>query len=237
MDFSEKDEFLRTTDLLDFENPKILQLIQSRDWRNAVLKNKILSIYNFVRDEIKFGYNIDDAIPASKILEDGYGQCNTKGILFMALLRAVGVPCRFHGFTIDKKLQKGAIKGIWYILAPASILHSWVEIYYKKKWLNIEGFILDAAYLTKLQQKFPECKTDFCGYGVATKNFRDPKIYWNEGDTFIQKEGINQDFGIFDSPDVFFIGHRQKLSFLKKLLYQNFVRKLMNKNVDRIRRA
>ena len=49
---------------------------------------------------------------------DGYGQCNTKGTLFIALLCAVGVPCRIRGFTIDKKLQS----------APASILHSWLEV-------------------------------------------------------------------------------------------------------------
>ena len=61
-----------------------------------------------------FGYNIDDNISASKVLADGYGQCNTKGTLFMALLRACNIPCRVHGFTIDKKLQKGAMTGIVY---------------------------------------------------------------------------------------------------------------------------
>ena len=68
--------------------------------------------------EIAFGYNTDDMISASEVLKDGYGQCNTKGTLFMALLRAVGIRCRIHGFTIDKKLQKGAMTGIVYKLAP-----------------------------------------------------------------------------------------------------------------------
>jgi hypothetical protein len=45
----------------------------------------------------------------------------------MALLRAVGVPCRFHGFTIDKALQKGAITGVAYQLAPRNIIHSWAD--------------------------------------------------------------------------------------------------------------
>lgn len=59
---------------------------------------------------------------------DGYGQCNTKGTLFIALLCAVGVPCRIRGFTIDKKLQKGAMTGFVYKSAQASILHSWLEV-------------------------------------------------------------------------------------------------------------
>ena len=109
--------------------------------------NKIFKIYNYVRDDIEFGYNEDDAITASKVLEDGYGQCNTKGILLMALLRVVGIKCRIHGFTIDKALQKGAMKGFYYSLAPNEIVHSWVEVYYNSKWYNLEGFILDIKYL------------------------------------------------------------------------------------------
>ena len=50
----------------------------------------------------------------------------------MALLRSVGIPCRFHGFTIDKHLQKGAITGLPYLLAPKNIIHSWVEIYHQE---------------------------------------------------------------------------------------------------------
>lgn len=79
-----------------------------------------------MRDEIAFGYNTQDDLPASRVLADGIGQCNTKGTLLMALLRAMDVPCRFHGFTIDKALQKGAITGLAYWLAPRNIIHSWV---------------------------------------------------------------------------------------------------------------
>ncbi|MEE9438693.1 MAG: transglutaminase domain-containing protein, partial [Saprospiraceae bacterium] len=91
--------------------------------------------------EIRFGYNKSDNIPASKVLSDGYGQCNTKSTLLMALLRAVGIPNRIHGFTIDKALQKGAITGIWYKLAPKNILHSWVEVLINDKWYFLEGVI------------------------------------------------------------------------------------------------
>jgi len=61
-----------------------------------------------VRDDIRFGYNASDDLPASRVLADRIGQRNTKSTLLMALLRAVDVLCRFHGFTIDKALQKGA---------------------------------------------------------------------------------------------------------------------------------
>ena len=228
-------KYLQETQMLNFSNSSIQRLIKEKQWLNDNDFQKIQKIYNFVRNDIMFGYNTDDTIPASEILNDGYGQCNTKGTLFMALLRGVGIPCRIHGFTIDKKLQKGAMTGLIYKLAPRSIIHSWVEIRYKEHWYNIEGFILDSQYLKKLQDKFSDCKTDFCGYGAATDNFQNPQVEWNANDTYIQKEGINCDFGVFDSPDEFFDRHQQRLSPLKKWVYRNIGRKLMNRNVEKIR--
>lgn len=106
------------TALLDFTHPAIEGLVAARGWGALSEYERIGAVYDFVRDEIAFGYNESDDLPASRVLADGIGQCNTKGTLLMALLRAVGIPCRFHGFTIDKALQKGAITGVAYLLAP-----------------------------------------------------------------------------------------------------------------------
>lgn len=227
--------YLKSTPILDFGNTSIQLLIKNRGWNKMADSDKIEKIYNYVRDEIKFGYNTDDNIPASQVISDGYGQCNTKANLFMALLRAVNIPNRMHGFTIYKALQKGAVTGVWYKLAPKNILHSWVEVFFDGKWYNLEGLILDKPYLEALQNKFADCKTTFCGYGAYTDNFAQPQIEWKKNHTYIQEKGINQDFGLFDTPDEFYSKHQQKLSLLKKFVYQNYVRHLMNKNVEKIR--
>lgn len=143
--------YIQETDMLDYSDIHIQRLIQDKDWLELSDFDRIKAIYNYVRDEILFGYNIDDSIPASKVLSDGYGQCNTKGILFMALLRACNIPCRVHGFTIDKKLQKGAMTGLVYRSAPKNVLHSWVEIFFEDIWYELEAFILDNSYFSKLQ--------------------------------------------------------------------------------------
>lgn len=155
----------------------------------------------------------------------------------MTLLRAVEIPKRIHGFTIDKALQKGAITGIWYTLSPQNILHSWVEVLVNKQWYFMEGVILDKVYLGKLQQENPECKTTFCGFGVYTDNFQNPAIDWSLNNTFIQDKGINQDFGVFDTPDEFYRKHQQKLNAFKRFVFKNFVRHIMNSNVERIRNS
>lgn len=221
--------------MLNYSDERIQRLIKDRKWKNADKFECLKAIYNFVRDEILFGYNVDDSILASQVLSDGYGQCNTKGTLFMALLRACGIPCRVHGFTIDKKLQKGAMTGFVYKSAPKNVFHSWVEVYFEEQWYELEAFILDKAYLTKLQEKNSDCIGAFCGYGVAVKDFKHPVIDFDRNNTYIQSKGINQDFGVYDSPDELLKEHHQQISGVKAFLYRNLGRHLMNRNVRRIR--
>lgn len=229
------EKYLKETKMLDYSSKNIQRLIQERDWNDIEVFERLKSIYNFVRDEILFGYNIDDNISASKVLADGYGQCNTKGTLFMALLRACNIPCRVHGFTIDKELQKGAMTGIVYKNAPQNVFHSWVEVYFEDKWYELEAFILDMEYLRKLQRKNSNCTGAFCGYGVAVKDFKNPIIDFDRNNTYIQSEGINQDFGAYDSPDDLLKEHHQEMSVIKAFLYRNLGRHLMNRNVNKIR--
>lgn len=229
------EKYLKETALLDYNHPSIKNLIQEKKWCKLNNIEKVRQIYNFVRDEIQFGYNLKDSIQASTVLDDGYGQCNTKATLLMALLRAVEIPTRLQGFTINKSLQKGAIKGIWYMLSPQNILHSWVEVYINENWFVLEGVILDKQYLTNLQKMYKSTSNTFCGFGVFTENFDNPPIDWNLSNTYIQDKGINQDFGIFDSPDDFYSQHQQQLSFIQGIIFRNIVRHLMNKNVDNIR--
>ena len=223
--------------MLDYSSPDIEKLVLSRGWRDMPPFDRIRAIYDFVRDEILFGYNTDDSIPASKVLADGYGQCNTKGTLFMAVLRSCSVPCRVHGFTIDKKLQKGAMTGFVYRSAPRNVFHSWVEVLLDGVWYELEAFILDSSYLSALKRHNPDCTGAFCGYGVAVKDFSSPVIDFARNNTYIQSEGINQDFGVYDCPDDLLREHHQELSPLKAFAYRHLGRHLMNRNVKRIRKG
>lgn len=143
------DPHLAKTRLLDFDATSIAKLIEERGWADLPSDDRIGAIYDFVRNEITFGYNRADDIPASEVLADGHGQCNTKGTLLMALLRGVGVRCRLHGFTIHKALQRGVVPELVYPLAPSEILHSWVEVDLGDGWVNHRqnfGFVRDLLY-------------------------------------------------------------------------------------------
>ena len=238
MNCSNFSDYLKETKMLDYSSKSLRLLIENRGWKFLKEEERVKAIYNFVKDEILFGYNVDDSVKASRVLKDGYGQCNTKGTLFMALLRVCGIPCRIHGFMIDKILQKGAMIGIVYKSAPKEIFHSYVEVCVCGNWYNLEGFILDKKYLSALQKIFkPNNDGSFIGYGVATKNFINPPVEFNCCDTYIQKEGIVRDFGVYDDPDSLLREHRQTMNLLKGCVYRLIGRHLMNNNVNKIRKT
>ena len=226
--------YLKKTRLLNYDATSIRQLTNGRRWKALAEHDRIGAAYNFVRDEIAFGYNRFDDIQASEVLEDGYGQCNTKGTLLMALLRSVGIRCRLHGFTIHKALQRGIVPELVYPLAPSEILHSWVEVETVEGWVNLEGFILDTSFLQTLQRKFGD-EEALCGFGVATECLSAPPIGWNGTDTYIQDNGIVRDLGTFDEPDEFFSEYRQDFGFLRNWLFRRFIRHWMNARVRAIR--
>lgn len=229
------DPMTQETPLLDYSSGPIQLLIADRGWSTLEPNERAEAAYEFVRNEIAFGYNRDDTLTASNVLRDGYGQCNTKTTLLMALLRAMDLPCRFHGFTIHKSLQRGIVPEIVYPLAPTSILHSWVEVSLDGRWVTLEGFILDDAVLSALQTAFPD-RDSICAYGAGTDNLHAPAVGWSGRDTYIQKTGINANFGTFDSPDAFYAKHRQ-LRGIKGLLYRFVIRHWMNARVVRLRRG
>ena len=181
------DPLLTATRLLDFEAAPIADLVAGRGWQALGEHDRIGAVYDFVRNEIAFGYNRSDDIPASEVLADGYGQCNTKGTLVMALLRALGVRCRLHGFTIHKALQRGVVPELVYPVAPKEILHSWVEVETENGWVDLEGFILDTPFLESLQREFGETES-LCGYGAGTGCLNAPPVEWTGRDTYIQND-------------------------------------------------
>lgn len=231
------DRYLRATALLDVDRPSLKTLVGERSWMELPERARIGAVYDFVRCEIPFGYNVSDDIPASAVLADGYGQCNTKTTLLMALLRASGIGCRFHGATIDKRLQQGVMTGLLYRLAPTSILHSWAEVFVAGHWVGLEGVILDDTYLDGLRTSIKQDGGPFLGYGVGTDDLANPPIHWAGTDTRIQATGVNKDFGVFDDPDTFYRAHGVNARGFKGWLYRHLMRTAMNTKVASIRAA
>lgn len=230
-------KYLVATRLLDLGHADIQRLLEERRWRTLPGFEQIKAIYDFVRDEIKLGYNARDDLPASAVLADGYGQCNTKASLLMALFRAIGWPCRLQAAWVDKRLQANVIPPLLYALSPSRILHTWVEILHDSRWIGLEGVIVDRPFLTAVQSANPGCKGAYCGLAIATPALADPPIDWLGDETLIQHTAIVEAIGVFDAPDDLYANHRQALGPVRDFLYQHVVRHWMNRRVSAIRRG
>ncbi len=230
------EQYLKETAMLNYNKKEMQQLIHMRKWKELDEFHKIKEIYWFVQNEILFGYNRCDTLNAVQVLADGYGQCNTKATLLMALLRGTGVPCRLHGFEVSKDFQRGITSALISLLAPKTFVHTWVEVYYQEKWIVLEGVIIDQAYLSALKKTYSDVTGEFRKYAVATPNFKELSVEWKGEDTLVQKEAIVCDYGIFYSPDEFFCEHEQHFHWINRFLYIHFGRKIMTRNVERMRK-
>lgn len=228
--------YLKKTRMLDYDCDSIRTLVNERKWNQADDYQKIGAIYDFVRNEILFGYNRSDLLTADEVLKDGYGQCNTKATLLMTLLRAVGVPCRLHGSEVDKQFQEGVTSGVIAALAPQTIVHTWVEVFYDGNWIALEGVITDEAYI-KAVKKNNDTVGPFAHYAVSVPDLRGLDLEWKGRDIFVQNESVVLDYGVYDDPDTFFKKHHQTWSKVKDFAYVHYGRKKMNRTVRKIRAA
>lgn len=226
--------YLAKTPMLNYDAAPLQELVLTRRWKELDVYSRIGAIYDYVRNEILFGYNRSDTLTATEVLADGYGQCNTKATLLMALLRACGIPCRLHGSEVSKGFQRGATSGIISSLAPDVITHTWAEVYYEGHWIALEGVITDEAYVQGVK-RVADLGTDFRHYAISVPDLAALDLTWRGEDLFVQNTSVVTDFGVFDDPDSFFEQHKQTWSKAKDFAYVHYGRKIMNRNVARIR--
>lgn len=229
------ENYLAETKLLDYNHPSIQQLIQQRNWLELPEFDKIQQIYNFVKNEIVFGYNERDDYTASEVLAQGYGQCNTKAVLLMALLRAVGIPTRLHGVLLDKGFQKGALTGMAFKLAPNNLNHTWAEAYYSGNWVALEGAIPDDAFYRSVKDKLEHRSNGYFGYAIAARNNSMESFQFTGTDTFSQSLAFIAEIGIFDSPDLFFAKYDNAPNLAKKILFGKILSKRLNRHLQSMR--
>lgn len=105
------------------------------------------------------------------------------------------------------------------------------------QWLTLEGVIIDAKYLEAVKSKYSHVQGEFIRFAIATKDFQKLSVDWDENNTYIQSAAVVADLGVFASPDEFFENHTQHWSKLKNAMYIHFGRKIMNYNVNKMRKA
>lgn len=238
MESSDLSQYLQPTPLLDYQASPIQALMVEKGWESLSTKTaQIEAVYTYVRDEIAYGYTTRFQISATQVLASKQGNCITKTTLLMALLRSLGIPCRLKAGLVEKVIHRGLLHGMSYTLSPAELYHTWLEVRYNNRWVEIGGHIVDRPYLQKLQAKFPDFMGSFYGYGIAVLHFRNPPIQWEENDTFVQHKAIKNILGTYSDPDGFFKAYPQAEKYTSSIRYKTILRSTLNSAITTLRHS
>lgn len=193
------------TKIFDQHCPEIEALIKERGWRRLGEKNKIDRIFDFVKNEIMFGFSKEPLLSASQVLLRGRGDAINKSILLKTLLDACNVLCRFHSFKVNKEMYQGIVSPLNYKLLPEHLISAWIEIFYNGQWLVADGVLLDSTFMNQIQKKFHEAQKEFVGFGCAMYLENGPQTEWNGvGHSYCQRAAITRDLGLIEEFDWYF---------------------------------
>jgi hypothetical protein len=140
------DEYLKPTELCDSDHAEVKNKAQEITKDAETPKEAAIRIFDFVRDQILFGFNRLNA-KASETLKGGIGFCITKSNLQAALLRATGIPARYHQVLLNRESLKDLVPNFFYRKVPERIpWHTWCECHLSGKWVDCEPLFDKGLY-------------------------------------------------------------------------------------------
>jgi hypothetical protein len=158
--------WLGSTRLLDLDDPKLriqsISLTQLCDTDTQ----KVVAIHQFIK-AMPFGCVAGfDHVPAAAVLRSGHGDCHTKGTLFVALLRCVGLPARLHFVTLSSAFLYG-------IITPPQnrLIHAIGEVYLNGRWIQTDTYVADSELESSAEKLLLEQGRKL-GYGIHLNGAR-----------------------------------------------------------------
>ena len=182
-------EYVNPTELCDCDCEEIKRKADELTGNVDSPKEAAMKIFNYVRDQMLFGVSRVDE-KASKTLKKGRGFCVTKTNLQVALMRATGIPARYHQVVLDKTSVKGIVSDSYYKRLEGNIwFHPWCECYLSGKWIACDLYLDKYTYDAAIKQ------------GVFRKE-QMPSIDWDgENDLKTATSWMLEDVGVHASYD------------------------------------
>jgi len=193
-------------------------------------------IFVFVRDDILFGFPPEgDFVAASDTIRRRYGQCNTKGILFLALCQATGLRARLHFSGASKEIQHGFFTGVFYRLMPSQISHSWIEVEIDGRWHSVDTYINDLALHDAAVRELDR-RGWRTGFSVSRVDGEPSAELSLDDARYSQMGAVVGDHGVWDTPADYLDSpeYLNRPSAIKQILYRLYV-PLANRRVRRLR--
>ncbi len=219
-------EYLKATELCDCDNAELQRKAKELVKGAETPKNAALKIFYFVRDGIPWSLDHCDT-KASVTLKKRWGDCVNKTSLQVALLRATGIPARYHQGRIKREWVKRIVTRFMYNRIPEIIwFHSWCECYLTKRWVACDSIFDEALFKAMLNED------------LVTRE-QIPSIDWDgENSLIVMKPWFIEGAGSFPSlDDVFRKAEKEiKRPRVPAQLFGRFFLALSNQHTDRLRK-
>jgi len=172
-------------------------------------REKVIALHNYVRDNIKFGFNrYFDLSKPDDTLDLGIGHCCPKSELMVALFREADIEAYNRFAVLPKEILKGAVSPDRFWLIPEELSHCYTEVRVEKAWYNIDSYILDTPLFKAARAKLSE-EGRTIGYGTHINS----TIHWDgKSDAFSQfdKDMMIEDHGRVDNLVTYYSSDRYR---------------------------
>lgn len=217
--------------LADFEEAIVKKTALKLISGEKTIRGKLDRIFHYVRDDIIFAFPEEgDLVKASETIQRGFGQCNTKATLYLALCKAARIPARIHFSLISRDIQKGFFSGIAYWAMPREISHSWIEVKIDGKWRRIDTFINDLPLFNAAIAEVEKLGWS-TGYSIALGEGKPSAELNLDKEAFQQMAAVTSDHGVWDEPAEYFASanYKNRPGALKLWLYRQMIGRINNK--------
>jgi Transglutaminase-like superfamily len=155
-----RSRWLCATEQLDIQSTKLRTRMMAITQLLATDRDKAVAIHDFVKS-LPFGCIADySQLKAIDVLKLGHGDCFTKGLLMVALLRAANIPARLRFVSLPVHFLRGIIEP-----EESTIMHAMAEIYFDNHWLITDSYVPDLA-LQQAAQTLLVQENRSMGYGI-----------------------------------------------------------------------
>lgn len=195
--------WLGSTRLLDLEDSRLRLRVLRVTQLAQTNTHKAMQIHDYIKS-LPFGCVAGfDHIPAADVLRTGRGDCHSKGTLFVAMLRCVGVPARLRFVTLPGDFLHGILD-----VGQTTITHAVGEAYLHNRWVQTDSYVTDLLLEAQAAQRLAADQRCL-GYGIHAQGNR----FWNaEQHAHGQYTAADptslptRDWGVAHDPEHFYAG-------------------------------
>ncbi|AEG91774.1 transglutaminase-like domain-containing protein [Ramlibacter tataouinensis] len=224
--------WLRETAQLDLSHPKIHITALKLTQMLRTPRERAVAVHDFVR-RIPFGAFSDVShVRASDVLRARRGDCHSKGVLFVALCRAAGLPARLQFVRIQARLLHGILNE-----GPPAMAHAIGQVLLEGAWVATDGYVVDPAMFAQARQRLKR-EGLTCGWGLR----HDAPARWDGAADCIQQfEPVDlvHSYGAYHDPAEFYeeLSHDEGApSWVSRLRYA-LGAQIVNRRVARLRES